>query len=91
MNPDGLFELLASRAEHVFRMTAIGADGGDSGLDESLYGVAKEFESKEADGGIDPESAKLHLQAQHILAEQGKRNPTEAEYFEAVKIAAEHG
>lgn len=87
--PDELFELIASRPEHVFRTAAIGVDSANE-LDESLYGVAEEFESKEADGGIDPESAKLHLQARHILAEQGKHNPTEGEYFQALQIAGEN-
>lgn len=84
-NPDGLLEIVATRPKRQF--AAIGVGGGDGNESESVRSTRQRFDSKEADG-VDPESATLHVRAEQILAEQGKRVYTDLEYAEALELAS---
>lgn len=83
-NPDGLLEILDTRPEGSYREYGTSAGGADDS--ESVRAVRQEFSSAEADG-VDTESAILHARAKQILAEQGKRKPTESEYADALELA----
>lgn len=83
-NPDGLLELIGTRPVRAF--TAAGSGGAGAEDTESVRAIRSQFDSAEADG-VDTESAIVHARAMQLLAEQGKRNPTEAEYVNALELA----
>lgn len=84
-NPDGLAEIIDARPDHAFSLTGRG-HGDEIEEGDDIVSVKAEFASEEADG-VDTDSARLHVRATQILREQGKRNPTEAEYLEALDQA----
>lgn len=86
-NPDGLREVVDARPEHLFALAGRGA-AGDVDEGDDVVSVKAQFASAEADG-VDTDSARLHVRTMQILREQGKGQPTEAEYVAALELASD--
>lgn len=87
-NPSGLREIVEARPEHLFALAGRGSSGGDLEEGDDVISVKAQFQSVEADG-VDTDSARVHVRAMQILREQGKSDPTEAEYADAVAKASD--
>ncbi len=92
-SPDAVAKLLDATPAKTFKPTGSGSgtdDGAGDGLTEIPASVRSRFAYSDDDTSrvtLDEDSARLHVAAEKILADQGKRRYTEDEYLAAIDQA----